>query len=99
LSHHWLGPFTIKACVGHRAYWLTLPPQLWHLHLVIWPIYQLQTYSDASEVSLVVVKSFQHVLTLSDIDAQKSMTHETSKMCTYASQAIPMLSSTYTLKS
>jgi hypothetical protein len=34
LSHRWLGPFTVKDCVGHRAYCLTLPPQLWCLHLV-----------------------------------------------------------------
>jgi hypothetical protein len=28
LSHHQLGPFTVEACVGHGAYYLTLPPQL-----------------------------------------------------------------------
>jgi hypothetical protein len=40
LSHCRLGPFLIKACVGNRAYHLTLPPQLQQLHLVF-PVVKL----------------------------------------------------------
>jgi hypothetical protein len=68
--------------------------------MLIWPICQLQTYSDASfwcQQSHSDAK--QVVLMLSDIYVQKSMTHVTSKTHIYASQAIVTLSSTYTLKS
>jgi hypothetical protein len=47
------------------------------------------TYSDASGV----------FLTLFNVYAQMLVTHETSKMCTYASQAIATSPSTHTLKS
>jgi hypothetical protein len=33
LSHQCLGPFVIKACVGHGTYHLTLPPHFHCLHL------------------------------------------------------------------
>jgi hypothetical protein len=40
LSHRCLGPFVIKACVGHGAYRLAVPPQLHHLHPVF-PVVKL----------------------------------------------------------
>jgi hypothetical protein len=49
----------------------------------------ISMYSDTSDVFLM----------LSDVYAQISATHETSKMCTYTSQAIATSPSTYTLKS
>jgi hypothetical protein len=67
--------------------------------LVIWPTCQLQMYSDASKVIPMIIKSFQHFPMLSNVYVQMLMTHMTSKMCTYTSQSILTLSSTYTLKS
>jgi hypothetical protein len=40
LSHWQLGPFTVKACIGHGAYCLSLPPQLQRLHPVF-PVVKL----------------------------------------------------------
>jgi hypothetical protein len=40
LSHCQLGPFTIKACIGHGAYHLNLPPQLQQLY-PIFPVVKL----------------------------------------------------------
>jgi hypothetical protein len=40
LSHQRLGPFVVKACVGHGAYHLALPPQLRRLHPVF-PVVKL----------------------------------------------------------
>jgi hypothetical protein len=34
LSHQCLGPFVVKACVGHGAYYLALPPHFCRLHPV-----------------------------------------------------------------
>jgi hypothetical protein len=60
----------------------------------------IPTYSDTSDVFLTHHSNDNQVfLTLSDIYAQMSMTSMTSKMHTYASQAIVMSPSTYTLKS
>jgi hypothetical protein len=69
-------------------------------------IHWVQLYNDITHMPAIDIFRHQQslsddnqvFLTLSNIDAEMSMTHMTSKTCTYTSEAILTLSSTYTLK-